>query len=77
MRKIKKSTGLTVALLLYVSLTAAYFLPRNTEITSLQKFATVAVSYAIVLLLWLVLRKKEAMMKKKYGDDESGKITHV
>lgn len=32
MKKIKKSTGLTLALLIYVSATAAYFLPRNTEI---------------------------------------------
>lgn len=28
MKKIKKSTGLTLALLIYVSATAAYFLPR-------------------------------------------------
>ena len=28
MKKLKKSTGLTVALLIYVSATAAYFLPR-------------------------------------------------
>ena len=27
MKKIKKSTGLTLALLIYVSATAAYFLP--------------------------------------------------
>ena len=33
MKKIKKSTGLTLALLIYVSATAAYFLPRNTEIS--------------------------------------------
>lgn len=29
MKKIKKSTGLTLALLIYVSATAAYFLPRT------------------------------------------------
>ncbi len=29
MKKIKKSTGLTLALLIYVSATAAYFLPRS------------------------------------------------
>ena len=34
MKKLKKSTGLTVALLIYVSATAAYFLPRNTEISN-------------------------------------------
>ena len=69
-KKIKKSTGLTVALLIYVSLTAAYFLPRNTEISASEKYITVGVSYLIVLLLWLVLRKKEALQQKRR--DEGG-----
>lgn len=69
MKKIKKSTGLTVALLIYVSATAVYFLPRNTEISPAEKYATVGVSYLIVLLLWLVLRKKEAMQRKRFGKD--------
>lgn len=69
-KKIKKSTGLTVALLIYVSLTAAYFLPRNTEISASEKYITVGVSYLIVLLLWLVLRKKEALQQKR--KDEAG-----
>lgn len=38
MKKIKKSTGLTLALLIYVSATAAYFLPRNTEISDTEKY---------------------------------------
>lgn len=69
MKKIKKSTGLTIALLVYVTLTAAYFLPRNTEIDTTQKWITVGASYLIVLLLWLVLRKKEAMMRKHWGEE--------
>lgn len=72
MKKIKKSTGLTVALLIYVSATAAYFLPRNTEISPTEKYVTVGVSYLIVLILWLVLRKKEAMQRKRFEEkDES------
>ena len=59
MKKIKKSTGLTLALLIYVSATAAYFLPRNTEISDTEKYVTVAASYLIVFVLWLVLRMKE------------------
>lgn len=69
-KKIKKSTGLTVALLIYVSATAAYFLPRNTEISTSEKYITVAASYVIVLVLWLVLRKKEAMQRKRWEDEE-------
>lgn len=50
MKKIKKSTGLTLALLIYVSATAAYFLPRNTEISDTEKYVTVAASYLIVFI---------------------------
>ena len=31
MKKIRKSTGVALAFLIYVSVTAAYLLPRNTE----------------------------------------------
>ena len=68
MKKIKKSTGLTLALLIYVSATAAYFLPRNTEISDTEKYATVAASYLIVFVLWLVLRKK-ALQRKRFEED--------
>lgn len=64
MKKIKKSTGLTLALLIYV-----YFLPRNTEISDTEKYVTVAASYLIVFVLWLVLRKKEALQRKRFEED--------
>ena len=67
MKKIKKSTGLTLALLIYVSATAAYFLPRNTEISDTEKYVTVAASYLIVFVLWL--RKKEALQRKRFEED--------
>lgn len=69
MRKLKKSTGLTLALLIYVSVTAAYFLPRNTEISSTEKYITVAASYLIVLALWLVLRKKEEYRRRQLEEN--------
>lgn len=70
MKKLQKSTGLTVALLIYVSATAAYFLPRNTEISNTEKYVTVIASYVIVLALWLVLRKKEELQRKRREEDK-------
>ena len=70
MKKLKNSTGLTVALLIYVSATAAYFLPRNTEISNTEKYVTVIASYVIVLALWLVLRKKEELQRKRREEDK-------
>lgn len=46
MKKIRKSTGVALAFLIYVSVTAAYLLPRNTEVSLTEKIITVAVSYA-------------------------------
>ncbi len=37
MKKIKKSTGVAIAFLIYVSVTAAYLLPRNTEVSLTEK----------------------------------------
>ena len=71
LKKFKKSTGLTVALLIYVSATAAYFLPRNTEISNTEKYITVIASYVIVLVLWLVLRKKEELQRKRREEDRT------
>ena len=71
MKKFKKSTGLTVALLIYVSATAAYFLPRNTEISNTEKYITVIASYVIVLVLWLVRRKKEELQRKRREEDRT------
>ena len=71
MKKFNKSTGLTVALLIYVSATAAYFLPRNTEISNTEKYITVIASYVIVLVLWLVLRKKEELQRKRRDEDRT------
>ena len=71
MKKFKKSTGLTVALLIYGSATAAYFLPRNTEISNTEKYITVIASYVIVLVFWLVLRKKEELQRKRREEDRT------
>ena len=42
MKKLKKSTWVTLALLIYVSVTAAYLLPRNTEVSDTEKYITLA-----------------------------------
>lgn len=70
MKKIKKSTGITLALFIYVSATAAYFLPNNTAIGNTEKYITVGVSYIIVFVLWLVLRKKEELQRKRNEENE-------
>ncbi|MDY5814199.1 MAG: hypothetical protein SPJ97_06730 [Bacteroides sp.] len=60
----RKSTVICLAFLVYITLTAAYLLPRNTELSNIEKWGTVLGSYGVVVLLWLVLRRKEAMRKR-------------
>jgi len=73
MKKIKKSTWLCVALFIYVTAMAIYLVPRNTQVSNMEKYATVGFSYVIVLILWLVLRKKEKLTEKRHRDLEESK----
>ena len=63
-KKIKKSTWMPLAILIYTTAMAIYFLPKNTEISSTEKWVTFGVSYVIVALLWYVLRLKEKRMEQ-------------
>lgn len=69
MKKLKKSTWVTLALLIYVSVTAAYLLPRNTEVSDTEKYITLAISYVIVFILWLVLRQKEKLRQRRREEE--------
>jgi uncharacterized membrane protein YdjX (TVP38/TMEM64 family) len=71
-RKIRKSTWLTAILLIYVSVMAAYLLPRNQEMSHLEKQVTLAASYVIVIVLWFVLRKKEQLQQKRRKEEHQG-----
>lgn len=64
MRKLKKSTWMPLALLVYTTAMAAYFLPKNSEISDTEKWVTFGASYLIVALLWYVLRLKEKRMEQ-------------
>ncbi len=65
MRRYKKSVLLPLILFLYTTVMAVYFLPRNSEISSTEKWLTVAGSYVIIALLWFVLRKKEQLAERR------------
>ena len=63
-KKFKKSTWMPLALLVYTTAMAAYFLPKNKEISDTEKWVTFGASYLIVALLWYVLRLKEKQMEQ-------------
>lgn len=73
-KKLKKSTWLTLALFIYVTAMAIYFLPRNTEISSTEKYVTLGASYVIVVALWLVLRQKEKAQARRKEEEHYNKL---
>ena len=64
MKKFKKSTWMPLALLIYTTAMAAYFLPKNSEISTTEKWVTFGASYVIIGVLWYVLRLKERRLEK-------------
>lgn len=69
-RRLRKSVWMPLVLLVYTTAMAMYFLPRNTEISDTEKWGTIVVSYLVIALLWLVLRKKEQMLEKRNREIE-------
>ena len=69
-KKIKKSTGMPLALLAYTTGMAIYFLPKNSEISDTEKWTTFGASYLIIGLLWYVLRMKEKRMEQRNKEIE-------
>ena len=71
MRKFKKSTWMPLALLVYTTAMALYFLPKNSEISDTEKWVTFGASYLIIGLLWVVLRAKEKRMEQRNKEIEN------
>ena len=70
MRKFRKSTWMPLALLVYTTAMAIYFLPKNTEISETEKWVTFGASYLIIGLLWYVLRLKVKRLEKRNKEIE-------
>ena len=70
MRKFRKSTWMPLALLVYTTAMAIYFLPKNTEISETEKWVTFGASYLIIGLFWYVLRLKEKRLEKRNKEIE-------
>lgn len=65
MKRYKKSVVMPLVLFIYTTVMAIYFIPRNHEMSSTEKWVTVTASYLIIIALWWVLRKREQMARKR------------
>lgn len=73
MKRYRKSVVMPLALFIYTTIMAVYFIPRNEEMSDTKKWLTVGASYIIIALLWWVLRKKEQMLARREQTDDKSK----
>ncbi|NLI64460.1 MAG: hypothetical protein GX367_07000 [Bacteroidales bacterium] len=76
MKKRRKSTWLILVLFVYVTSMMIYLIPKNQEISDIEKYITIGVSYVILFLLWWVLRRKENLKRQREEDIEQSKINN-
>ncbi|MBO7231319.1 MAG: hypothetical protein J6V20_07945 [Bacteroidaceae bacterium] len=61
-----KNPNITIAVLaIYTAIMYIYLFPKNTEMTNLEKWATVGVSVVILAFLWFLLRRRNKLRKER------------
>ena len=69
MKKIRKSNLLTAILFIYTTIMYIYLFPRNHEMSDTKKWVIIATSYAVLVILWFVLRRRETLREKREKDN--------
>lgn len=68
MKFYKKPLLMCIALLIYVTGMAIYFVPRNHEMSTTEKTVTVIVAYVLVIALWFAMQYREKWRRKRDED---------
>ena len=64
----KKHKLIVGLLFVYMTGMFIYFFPRNNEMSDVEKWAVVGVSYLLLVVLWFVLKKRDKL-RGKHRDD--------
>ena len=65
MKIYKKPLLMCLALVVYVTGMAVYFVPRNQEMSTTEKVVAVIVAYVLVLALWIAMQYREKLRHKR------------
>lgn len=61
-----KNPNITIAVLfIYTTAMYVYLFPRNHEMSETKKWVIVGVSYAILALLWVLLRRRNRLRRER------------
>ncbi len=64
-----RNPNVTIALFaVYTAVMYIILLPRNTEMSSQEKWFTVGVSVVVLGLLWVLLRKREKLRRERENE---------
>lgn len=64
-----RNPNTTVAILaIYTAIVYAYLFPRNNEMSDAEKWITVGASVIVLIILWVLLRKREKLRKEREED---------
>ena len=64
----KKHKLIVGLLFVYMTGMYIYFFPRNNEMSDVEKWAIVAVSYLLLVILWFVLKRRDALRSRREDD---------
>ena len=65
MKIYRKPLLMALALVIYVTGMAIYFVPRNQEMSGTEKVVTIVVAYVLVFALWLAMQYREKLREKR------------
>ena len=64
----KKHKLIVGLLFVYMTGMFLYFFPRNNEMSNGEKWAVVAFSYLLLVILWFVLKKRDRLRGRREND---------
>lgn len=64
----KKHKLIVGLLFVYMTGMYIYFFPRNNEMSNVEKWAIVAVSYLLLVILWFVLKRRDTLRSRREDD---------
>ena len=72
-----RNPNVTIALFaVYTAVMYIILFPRNTEMSSQEKWFTVGVSVVVLGLLWVLLRKREKLRRERENEMKERKEEH-
>ena len=61
-----RNPNVTIAVLaIYTAVMYVILMPRNTEMSVTEKYITVGVSVVVLVLLWMLLRRREKLRRER------------